>query len=175
MGRGNQLHATFRNGARRQRFRFGADFIDDDDLGHVIFHRLDHHGMLLGGRGHLHTPRPPNARVGNVTVASDLVRGIHDNDAFAHVICQQARRFAQQGGLSDPRAPEEEQGLPLFDNIAQNVHSAKQRPPDTTGETDDHAPAVPDSRNAVQGALDTGAVVLPEHADVRDNVVDIFT
>ena len=89
--------------------------------------------VLLGGRGHLHTPRPPNARVGNVTVASDLVRGIHDNDAFAYVICQQARRFAQQGGLSDPRAPEEEQGLPLFDNIAQNVHSAKQRPPDPTG------------------------------------------
>jgi hypothetical protein len=121
-----------------------ADFIDDDDLGHVIFYRLDHHSVLLCGRGHLHTPRPSNARVRNVAVTSDFVGRIHDNDAFAQVIRKQARRFAQQGGLADPRAPEEEQGLPLFNDIAQNVDRAKERPPDPTGQTDRRAHTVPD-------------------------------
>src|SRR6266571_509559 len=87
MGCGNELDATLSNGASRQRFSFGADLIDDDHLGHVVFHGLDHHSVLLRGRRHLHTPRPADTGVWDVAITGDLVRGVHDNEPFAQVVC----------------------------------------------------------------------------------------
>jgi len=71
--RTDQLHTTFSNGARRDRFRLGADLINDDHLWHVILHRLDHHEVLSLWRAHLHPARLPNRWVWDVTVAGDLV------------------------------------------------------------------------------------------------------
>ena len=44
---------------------------------------------------------------------------------------------------------------------------------DAAGEADDPAAAVADARDAVQRALDAGAVVFAELADARDDVLDV--
>jgi len=73
MCRTDQLNATFCDGSRRDRFRLGADLVDDDHLWHVILHRLDHHEVLSLWRAHLHPARLPNRWVWDVAVASDLI------------------------------------------------------------------------------------------------------
>ena len=50
MGRGNQPHTALRNGPRGFGFIHRSDFIHDDNLRHMIFHRFDHHFMLKIGR-----------------------------------------------------------------------------------------------------------------------------
>ncbi len=54
--RAHQLHAALGDGARRHRLQRGADLVDDDHLGHVVLHRLDHHRVLLRRGAHLHPP-----------------------------------------------------------------------------------------------------------------------
>ena len=48
VGRADELHAALGDGARRRRLQLGADLVDDDDLGHVVLHGLDHHRVLHG-------------------------------------------------------------------------------------------------------------------------------
>jgi hypothetical protein len=52
VGSAYELHTAFSDGACG--LELGADFIDDDDFGHVVFHGLDHDGVLSQRRGHLH-------------------------------------------------------------------------------------------------------------------------
>lgn len=56
MSRPDELHAAFGDGARRHGFEFGADFVNDDDLRHVVFHGFYHYGVLFVGGCHLHAP-----------------------------------------------------------------------------------------------------------------------
>jgi hypothetical protein len=39
----DQLDAALGDGARGQRLLLGRDLVDDDDFGHVVLHRFDHH------------------------------------------------------------------------------------------------------------------------------------
>ena len=64
--------------------------------------------------------------------------------------------------------------MPLLDHIMQDINSAKQGSSDPTGQANDRATTIADGRDAVQGTLDTGPVVLPEHADAADDVVDVL-
>ena len=73
VGRGDELHAPLGNGAGGGSLLLSAHFVNDDGLRHVVFHRLDHHAMLLRWGGNLHPPRPPDGRMGNVTVSGDFV------------------------------------------------------------------------------------------------------
>ncbi len=80
--RTDELNATFSNGSRRDRFRLGADLVNDDHLWHVILHRLNHHEVLPLWGAHLHPARLPNRWVWDVAVTGDLVRRIHHYDAL---------------------------------------------------------------------------------------------
>src|SRR4029077_17595168 len=55
-----------------------------------------------------------------------------------------------------------------------DVDGAGDRPAHSAGEADDHAGAITDGTDAVQGTLDAGAVVVAEGADARDHVVDVL-
>ena len=46
VGRADELHAALGDGAGGGRLQLRADLVDDDDLGHVVLHRLDHHVVL---------------------------------------------------------------------------------------------------------------------------------
>ena len=73
MSGGDELHATLGDSPCGGGLELGTDLIDDDDLGHVVLDRLDHHGMLQQRRLHLHAPRAPNAGMRDIAVAADLI------------------------------------------------------------------------------------------------------
>ena len=118
MGGADELDAALGDGARRGRLQLGADLIDDDDLGHVVLDRLDHHRVLVGRRAHLHPARAADARMGDVAVARDLVGGVDDHDPLVHDLRQDTRRLAQHGRLADARPAHDEHRLPGLDQVA---------------------------------------------------------
>jgi len=100
--RADQLYAALGDGARRLRFEFAPDLVNDDDFGIVILDGFDHHLMLKRGLADLHSARAPNCGVRHVTVAADFVGCIHDDNAL--VFRENAGGFAQQGGFANARA-----------------------------------------------------------------------
>ena len=97
----NQLHPAFCDRARRLSLQLPADLINHDRFGIVIFHGFDHHLMLQGGFGDLHTACAANRRVGDIAVSANFIRSVNDNHALA--ICQDASCFSQHGRLTNSR------------------------------------------------------------------------
>ncbi len=125
------------------------------------------------GRAHLHAPGAADARVRDVAVAGDLVGGVDDDDALVELVGEHAGGLAQHRRLADARAAHDEDGLARFDEVVDDLDGAEDGPPDAAGEAHDLAVAVADGADAVQRALDAGAVVLAEGAHVVDHVLDV--
>ena len=167
VGRADQLHAALGDGAGGGGFQLAPDLVDDDRFGVVVFHRLDHHLVLQGGRGHLHAAGAAHRRVRHIAVAADLVGGIDDDHAL--VLRQDAGGFAQHGGLAHAGAPQDQQALAALDQVLDDIGRAVHGAPHPAGQADDVAAPVADGRDAVQGALQAGAVVGVEIADALDD------
>ena len=170
---GDELYAPLRDRAGRQRLRFGADLVDDDDLRHVVFHGLDHHRVLELRDGDLHAARAPDPRVGDIAVAGDFVARVHHDHPFGDLVGEDAGGLPEEGGLADPRPPNQQDALPRLDDIPHDVDRAEHRPADAAGQPDDLADPVADRRDPVQRSLDPGAVVFPERADPADHVLHV--
>ena len=170
----DELHAALGDRPRGAGFLLGSDLIDDDDLRHVILDGLDHHGVLQRRRGDLHAPRAADARVWNVAVACDLVRGVHDDDALPHLVREHARDLAQKRGLPDAGATEEQDAAPGLDDVADDFHRPIDRAPDAQREPDDLACAIAEGADAMERSLDARAVVpaeLPDAGDYKGEVL----
>ena len=76
--------------------------------------------------------------------------------------------------LPTPGRPRSRMLLPRLDDVLDDVDRAVDRPADAAGQADDVPAAVADGGDAVQRALDAGAVVGVELADARDDVVDVL-
>ena len=63
---------------------------------------------------------------------------------------------------------------PDLDEVVDDLDGAEDGPPDAAGEAHDLAAAVADGADAVERALDAGAVVVTERADVVDHVLDVL-
>src|SRR5205085_421670 len=61
-----------------------------------------------------------------------------------------------------------------FDNVADDRDRPEDSTPHATGDADDAALAIANGRDAVQRALDAGAIVVAERADALHDVVDVF-
>ena len=85
VGGTNELHSALGNGSCSDRLRLGADLIDHDHLRHMVLNRLNHHQVLALGCAHLHATRLANRWMRNVTVAGDLVRGVHHYNPLAEL------------------------------------------------------------------------------------------
>ena len=170
---GDELHAALRDGARRSRLELDADLVDDDALRHVVLHRLDHHRMLQRRRAHLHATRAPDAWMRYVAVSGDLVRGVDDDDALAHLVAEHARTLAQHRGLADARRAEQQDGLAADHDVLDDVDGSGDGAAHAARETDDLTLAIADGADAVQRPLDAGAVVVSEVADVLRHVLDV--
>ena len=171
--RRHQLHAALRNRARCVCVRLRANLVDDDDLRHVVLHRLDHHRMLQRRRAHLHSARPADARMRNIAVARNLVGSVHDDDAFQRIVRQHARNLAQHGSLAHARLAQQQHALAAQHQILDNANSAVHSPAHAQGQSHDPAGAVAYRRNPVQRPLYAGAVVLAESADILDYEVNV--
>ncbi len=173
MCRADQLDAALGDRPGRLRFQLGADLVDDDDLGHVVLDSLDHHLVLERRGAHLHPSGLADGRVGDVAVARDLVAGVHDDDALAEVVGEDAGRLAQHRGLADPRAAHDEDRLPGVHEVADDLDRPVDGPADPAGEADDLAAPVPDGADPVERALDAGPVVVAEGPDLVHDLADV--
>jgi hypothetical protein len=174
MGGAHKLHAAFGDRARRLRLKLGADFVDYDYLGHVVLDRLDHHGMLAGRRWYLHPARAPNARMRDVTVPGDLIRGIDDHYALVKFVGQNARHFAKHGRLANAGAAQKQHALAGLDYVADDGDGPIHGTADAAGQAYHTAFAVPDGRDSVQGALDARAVVFAKVPNAADDEINII-
>ena len=167
--RADQLDAALGDRPRGLRLELGADLVDDDDLGHVVLDRLDHHLVLERRRPDLHPARLADGRVRDVAVAGDLVRGVDHDDALAHVVGQDARGLAEHRRLADARPAHDQDRLPGLDEVVDDLDRAVDRPADPAGQPDDLAVPVADRADAVERPLDARPVVVTERADVLDD------
>ncbi len=173
VGRPDELHAAFGDGAGGDRLQLRPDLVDHDDLGHVVLHRLDHHLVLERRRPDLHPAGLADRRVRDVAVARDLVRRVDDHDALAQVVGKDARRLPQHRRLADARPAHDQDRLSGLDEVADDLDRAVDRPPDATRQAHDLAAPVPDRADPVEGPLDAGPVVVAERPDLVDNQRDV--
>jgi hypothetical protein len=173
--RRNQLHAALSNGSRRLRFGLRPDFIDHDNFGHVVFNRLDHHGMLQIGSWNLHPPARADAWMRNIAITADFVGSIDNNHTLDHFSGQDASGFAEKRGLSDSRTTQQQQALSGFDNISQDIHGAEHSAAHSTGQPNDDLAPVANRRDSMQRALDAGTIVECEGADTMSHILDVLS
>jgi hypothetical protein len=133
----------------------------------VVLHRLDHHRVLGSYLRDLHAPRAAHARVRDVTIAGDLVRGVDNHDAPTVLIGQEASRLTQQGGLPDSWPTQEQYALPLGHKVTDDIKRSADGAADAAGQADDLAPTVAHSGDAVQRARNTGTIIVAERAKLR--------
>ena len=162
MGRGHQHHAPLGDRAGRLGLQLRADLIDHDDLGHVVFHRLDHHLVLQLRPGHLHAPGPADGGVGDVAITGDLVAGVDHHHPPLQLIGQDPGDLAQGRGFAHPRPPHQQQRLARVKQVPHHRHRAVNGPAHPAGEANDLAGAIADGADAMQGALNSGPVVAAE-------------
>ena len=168
VGGGDELDAALGDGACGEGFEFGADFVDHDHFGHVVFDGFDHDGVLAFGGFDLHAAGAPDAGVGDIAVAGDFVGGVDDDDALA-LMGEDAGDFAEEGGFADAGSSEQEDAGAGGDEVFDQGDGAADGAPDAHGETNDFASAVADAGDAVEGAGDAGAVVVAEFAELADD------
>ena len=173
VGRADELHAAFRDRAGCLRLQLRPDLVDDDDLGHVVLDRLDHHLVLEAGRAHLHPAGLADGRVRDVAVARDLVGRVHDHDALALLVGEDAGGLAEHGGLADAGPAHDQDRLPGLHEVRDDLDRPVDGATDAAGEADDLPAAVADRADPVERALDAGAVVVAEAPDVLHHVRDV--
>src|SRR3989304_5440734 len=70
---------------------------------------------------------------GDVAVAGDLVRSVHDDDAPVHLVRQVAGDFAQHRRLANAWAAQEEHALPIAHQVFDDADGAKHGAADAAG------------------------------------------
>jgi hypothetical protein len=87
--------------------------------------------MLVRGFWHLHAPRLANGRMRYITIAANFIACIDNHNPF--LFGENTRHFAQHGRLSNARAAQEQDTVPLLHNIIDDVNSTVDSPSDATG------------------------------------------
>ena len=141
----------------------------------MILDGFDHHRMLQIRPGNLHAPARSNAGMRNVAVTRNLIRSIDDDDSLVQFRRKYARALPKQSRLADARPSEQQKTLSGFDDVAQDIHRAEHGAAHTACQTDDHFPAVSDSRDAVQRAFNPGAVVQGKRTHAMDHVIEVLS
>ena len=117
----DQLDATLGDRARGRGLLLGADLVDDDDLGHVVLDRFDHHRVLQRWRRHLHAPRAADPGCGmspSPAISFEVSTMI---DALAQLVGEHARDLAQHGRLADTGAAEQQDAAAGLDEVANDL------------------------------------------------------
>jgi bacillithiol system protein YtxJ len=140
----------------------------------VVLDRFDHHSVLKVRTRNLHSAAGSDARMRNVAVAADFVRGI-DND---HPLYQLGREYAcafpQERRLADAGPAQQQQAFSGFDHVTQDIDSTEYGPADAARQTDNDLAPVTDCGYAMQRAFNACAIVLRESANTVSDIIDVF-
>ena len=159
MGGGDQLHSPLSDGAGGGGFLLGAHFVNDDDLRHVVLHRLDHHRVLLSGSCDLHATGVTDGRVRHIAIAGDFVGSVDNYHPFLGLVGQYPGHLTQHGSLTYSRPPQQEDILAGQREVLNHFDGTVYRPSHPAGYAYNLPFAVANGRDAVQSALDTGPVI----------------
>jgi hypothetical protein len=140
----------------------------------MVFHSLNHDRMLQGRRGYLHTSGVPDSWVGYITITGDFIGGIHDNHPLLQVIRQHAGYLSQHGRLAHAGTTQQQDTLTRLDKVFNDLNRAKDSPAHPAGKPNNASTAVADSRNAVQGTLNPGTVIVAKAANAGDDIIYIL-
>ena len=173
VGGGNELHAALGNGAGSRRFLFGAHFVDDDHLGHVVLNGLNHNGVLVGGCRHLHSPGASDGRMGYVAVACDLIGSVDDDDPFLGFDRQHTSHLPQHGGLADAGPTEQQDVLVGKGQVFDYLDGAEDRPAHAARYADYLPFAVPNGGKTVERAFNARPVIAAEIAQPGDHALQV--
>jgi hypothetical protein len=141
----------------------------------MIFDRLNHYGVLKIRPGHLHPAACSDARMRNVSVATDFIRRINNDHALDELRREHARAFSQERGFSYTGPAQQEQALSRLDDVAKHVDCTEHGPAHTTGQSDHHIASIANSRYPVQRAFDSGSVILGKGPNAVDYIIQIFS
>src|SRR5205814_5380575 len=108
-------------------------------------------------------------------VTRDLVGRIDDDDTFAQIVRQDPRDLAKERGLADARPAEQQDALPRFHDVPDDLHRPVDRASHPEREAHDLAGAVPEGADPMERPFDARAVVTAELADARDDVGEVFS
>lgn len=133
MGRADELDTALSDGAGGVRFQLGADFIDDDNFGHVVFDGFDHDGVLKGGRGHLHPAGAADRRVRDVAISGYFVGRVDDDHTLSGIVGKHAGDLTEHGGLADAGPAKEEDALATGDEVFDDTNGAVDRAANAAG------------------------------------------
>src|SRR5579884_1799833 len=139
----------------------------------MVFYRLNHYSVLLCRTRDLHTTSATNAGMGNIAIASDLVRGIYDHHTLIGLVSQDASNFAQESRFAHTGATKNQDRLALFHNVTDQGNTAKYRTPNTARQADDLAFAVAHRADTVQSPFDTSAIIVAKFADTLNHVFKV--
>jgi hypothetical protein len=111
--------------------------------------------------------------MGDIAIASDLVRGIDDHYTLIGLVSEDASNFAQEGCLTHTRATKNQDRLALFHDISDQGNTAKYRSPNTAGQADDLAFAVAHRADTMESPLDTSSIIVAKFADTLNHVFKV--
>lgn len=174
MSRAHKLDTTLGNGAGCLGFKLRANLINDNHLGHVVFHRLNHDSVLHGRGCDLHPAGVTDGGVGDVAITGNLVGGIDNNNTLLKIVGENTCYLTKHGRLTHSWTPQKQNALPCPDQVFNNPDCAEDSPSHTAGEPDNLPFAVADSRNAVKGAGDTRPVIPAEAPHVGGDVLNVL-
>ena len=140
----DELHAALGDRARSDGLCLGADLVDHDHFGHVVFNRLDHDEVLSLWRAHLHSSRLPDSWVRNIAIACNLVRCVDNDNALRELRREHARRFTEHRRLANSWSTHDENGAARFNMVTQDFNRAEHRSTNATGEANDAIGAIAD-------------------------------
>jgi hypothetical protein len=111
--------------------------------------------------------------MGNVTISSDLIAGIDNDDAFFQCIADVSGSLAQQSRLANARSAEYQDAGTFLDEVFDYLDLAEQGPSDPARQSNHVVVSVAYGGNAMQRPFDSGAVVAVEFSNLSDDRVDV--
>jgi hypothetical protein len=139
----------------------------------VVLNGLDHHLMLLGSAGDLHTPGTSNRGMRDIAVARNLVRRVHDHDPFADLVGKHTRHFTEHRRLANTRPPKKQNTLPGTNQVVDDLTCTKYRPSDSAGHAHRTTSTISDNRNTVKRSLNSGAIVIAKLTYSFDDPLEV--